>query len=1225
MFIARLLFTFILLTILTNNVNGQQKPLVFENLTIDDGLSMNTVNCITQDKQGYLWFGTNDGLNRFDGYNFYILRNQKNNPNSLSNSYITDLAIDNAGNIWIATNNGGLNKLDIKTEKITVFDASPNKANSLSGNSIVKIYIDKLERIWLTTPGSGLNLLDGRTNTISIFKNDPNNSKSISSNHITAVYQDKDENLWVGTSNGLNLFDEKSKNFSLKPITNTGKDLISSILEDKNGTFWITTKETLCKYDKKTDSFFSYSIPVIDEVANTIYTACADALGFIWIGTTKGLLQFDPKTEQFTHYQKDKNTSLGLNSDFIHEIFFDYTGTMWLGTLDGGVNKFDPISKRFLTTNSKPYEKYSSNNSVVAIVEDLTETLWVSKLDELRQYKTKNSPPIIFHPNPKISPELTGKRIRSFFATSSGLLWIGTDKGLSAYDTKLEKFITDTLNLPPILQTLRITRIYQDSKDKLWLGSQNTGVYLFDPKSLSLSIYEKDSKEAKNRLSSNRIIDICEDKTGKIWIATINGLCSYDPTINAITKIYLNDLENPNSIISNQINSVFSDKDGVLWLGTNNGLNKFDPQKEQFSTPLDNNKLPNNHIYGILQDSQECLWLSTNRGLVKYNPKNNQFWTYDANDGLQSNEFNYGAYFKSSSGEMFFGGINGFNRFYPEEIKNNLFIPNIVLTDFKILDENAKIISNKKFLPSSYQLNLNYNENFLFFEFSALNFTHPEKNNYLYKLEGLEKQWSTYDNKQRFAKYSRLAPGDYTFQVIGSNNDDLWNQNGVAIKIHISPPFWQTNGAYLFYLVFSISSIYGIHRYNLNLVEVRNKQLEKKVEERTSEIDKQREVLAKKNQELAKNYAELLELNQKANRIFAALSEALPGTTLDGKYRLEEKIGTGGFGAVYRAVNLNINREVAIKVFSPSPGNDSVENLARFQQEAISTCRVNHLNAVAVLDSGISSEGIPYLVMELLQGQTLKMELRTKGKLTLERCAEIIVPICKVLEKAHATGLLHRDIKPDNIFLHQSSEGEIVKVVDFGIAKLINAPDNLADGLANDLTKTGGLIGTPIYMAPERLMLKSYNESSDIYSLGVMIYQMLSGQFPFVGNLASFYDIKTAHLLQIPKSLKSFNPNIDEKLESIVLKTLNKNPEQRATLKEVGEVFSEIAKTSITLSTNIAKTESLEKINTKTSTVASESATIIISENKSKNKPKPETEKITPSEQITLRKEDSKN
>jgi len=413
-FIARLLFTFILLTILTNKVNGQPKPVVFEHLTIDDGLSMNTVNSIIQDKQGYLWFATNDGLNRFDGYNFYILKNQKNNPNSLSNNYVTDLAIDNAGNIWIATNKGGLNKLDIKTEKITVFNSTPNKPNSLSGNAILKIYIDKIGRIWIATPGSGLNSLDELTNTVSIFKNDPNNPNSISSNHITAIYQDKDKNLWVGTNNGLNLFDEKSKSFSLKTIP-SDDNTISSIVEDINGTLWITTKDTLCKYDKKTDSFFCYPIPVIDEVAKTIYTASADPFGFIWIGTTKGLLQFDPKAEQFIHYQKDKNTSSGLNSDFIRKIFFDYTGTMWLATLDGGVSKFDPMSKQFLTTTSTPNNLYSSNNSVVAIAEDLTETLWISQLDELRQYKSKNSPPIIFHPNPKLSPELANKRIRSLF------------------------------------------------------------------------------------------------------------------------------------------------------------------------------------------------------------------------------------------------------------------------------------------------------------------------------------------------------------------------------------------------------------------------------------------------------------------------------------------------------------------------------------------------------------------------------------------------------------------------------------------------------------------------------------------------------------------------------------------------------------------------------------------------------------------------------------------
>lgn len=321
-----------------------------------------------------------------------------------------------------------------------------------------------------------------------------------------------------------------------------------------------------------------------------------------------------------------------------------------------------------------------------------------------------------------------------------------------------------------------------------------------------------------------------------------------------------------------------------------------------------------------------------------------------------------------------------------------------------------------------------------------------------------------------------------------------------------------------------------------------------KLAEALKQIELSQQETLKKNEELAQKNNELIELHKKADRIFSALSEALPGTVLDGKYRLNEKIGSGGYGAIYKATHLAIMRDVAVKVFRPTTGNDSAEELARFQLEAVSTGRVNHPNAVQVLDSGISTDGIAYLVMELLVGHSLSSELARDKILSPQRCAQIILPVCEVLSKAHSMGIIHRDIKPDNIFLQQALEGEVVKVVDFGIAKIVDDSLNMNIG---DLTGKGGVIGTPVYIAPERFQLKTYDGKADVYSVGVMIYEMLCGQPPFEIWDGNYYSLMIKHLSQEPLPLRKLNASIPEKLELAVLKTLEKNPEQRCTAKEL--------------------------------------------------------------------------
>lgn len=1208
----RLTIVFLLLFAFINN--GSAQTLHFEHLTtVDTKLPSGTINSITQDKEGYLWFCTDNGLARYDGYNFYILKYKPGDPTSLSGSTITVLSIDSDGNLWIGTGRDGLNKYNIATNKITFFRKNAPKNQQLTNDSITAVLASKNKKVWIGTV-QGLHCLDENTNTITSFKNDPNNPSSISNDRITSIFYDSKSNLWIGTDNGLNLFDEKTnkfKRYNTSKDSKTTNNIIGNISEHPNGSLWVHNSYSLSKYDEENDNF-SQQFKLPPKAAsnnNYICSISCSPSGIIWVATkTNGLLSFDPRTETFHEYDPSSN----LSSSTIRTIFTDRLGILWVGTIDGGISKFDPLSNYFLTLKPEASEKtfLNPNNSVTAICEDSKGLLWVGTINGLYRY-SNNQLLRKFQDNPKDTNGLPSSTISKIIRGTSDLIWISTIDGLRVYDVKLEKFVTNEMNLPDAIRNSLHPSILLDSKNILWVGSPNNnkGLYSYDLSTKTLVNYLK-TPNSEGSISSNRIFNIYEDDVGNIWIATANGLNCYDREHKSFV-VYQNDPKDSKTINNDEVHYICKSKFGPLWIATSKGLNKMDIETHSFST-IPNIALLNDLIYTILEDEQGNLWMSSNQGLIKYNPITNNIRNYTETDGLQDNEFNYWSCYKSPSGEFFFGGVNGFNRFYPDKIKDNKNIPKIVISKLDILDGRAQPIESKYYLPTNSELSFPYNKNFFYIEFSALNFTHPEKNKYAVKMEGVDKEWINCDSTKRFAKYPNLQPGEYIFHVIGSNNDGLWNNEGVSLKITIFPPWWRTNLAYFSYLLILGSLLFAGHSYRLGLLTVRNQELEKKVKERTEELNLKNKQLEGKNRELAENYEDLLQLNRKANRIFAALSEALPGTILDGKYRLEDKIGAGGFGAVYRAMHLNIKRLVAVKIFSPSPGNDSVENLERFQREAISTCRVNHPNAVAVLDSGISNEGIPYLVMELLQGHTLKTELKRNGKLTLKRCAEITIPICKVLAKAHASGLVHRDIKPDNIFLHYTAEGELVKVLDFGIAKLIDIAGNEQSN--ENLTKTGGIIGTPIYMAPERFALKDYDGRSDIYSLGIMLYEMLSGRLPFQDQAGSLATIMTAHLSQDPQPIKDFTPQIPNKIETIVLATLKKQVEERPSLEEIAKIFAEVTGIEYKASSNIE--ENLLKPQRETSSIDVDQTTVVIAPTKAT----PNTDQIDASEQITLQR-----
>lgn len=1195
---------FLVLEIFSFSCNAQEIEIKFSHLSVAEGLSQSGVRAILQDKTGFMWFGTQDGLNRYDGYQFTVYRNQPGNPNTLSNNYITALCEDKAGNIWIGTRGGGLNKFDPVLQKYTVYrhnPQSPDSTNNVGGNNISVILLDQTNNLWIGTKDGGLTHYNVDEDRFTIYRPEKNNPNSLSGLDVTAIFQDKDGKLWIGTQNaGLNKFDPIKKEFTLfqhqeNNPNSLSKNSVWSIYQDDQEMLWIGTYEGgLNKLDLKTNTFTTYLADPNNPNSishNTISVIRADRRGVLWIGTYGGgLCRYDTKT--FTSYIPDPNSTTSLSAKVVYSIYEDRTGNIWIGTYNGGINKYNPNIKPFTTYRNNPNNPNSlSYNDVQAIYQDSKGFLWIGTYGGgLNCYDPGKKNFTTYRYNATTKNALTNDQIRAISGDKAGNIWIGTfGGGLNRYNPETKSFTAYHNNpkLPNSLSQDFIWSTYVDSEGTLWIGTRDNGLNRYNPQTDDFTVYRHNDK-LSNSLSHNWIYKIYQDSSNFMWIGTYGGgLNKFDPKTETFTT-YRNNPDKNNSLSSNLVLSIYQDKEGTLWIGTASGLNKFEPQTQTFQVIREKDGLPNDTIYGILEDDNNNLWLSTNNGICKFNPKTRKFRKYDLSDGLQSNEFNAACY-KSKNGEMFFGGINGLNRFFPDKIVDNPNIPSIVITEFKIFDKPFPIAEKKT-------LSLSYHENFFSFEFAALDYSAPEKNQYAYQMEGVSKAW-VYSGHRRYVSYTNLDAGEYTFKVKGSNNDGIWNENATTIKITIIPPIWKTWWAYLLYIVLIVGSSISIVQYRLLVLKRQNALLEAKVSERTQELSDrnqalidsevkiklQADELVKKNlaldkkfNELAKKNEELIASQKQAARIFSALAEALPGTVLDGKYQLDKKIGSGGFGAVFQATHLALNRAVAVKVFRPTPGNDTSESLVRFRLEGVSAIRVNHPNAVSVLDSGISLEGIAYLVMELLEGHTLKREISQQSILPIKRAAEILLPVCDVLDKAHSMGIIHRDIKPDNIFLHKNLADEIVKVVDFGIAKLIDETFEFDEDMQN-LTATGGLIGTPVYMSPERLQNLPYDGKSDIYSLGVVFYEMLCGRPPFFPQSNSTYDIFMViqnHINDLPPNPSKINPSISLEIEALILKTLAKDPILRPSAKELAQELA------ILFNINLSNVQSTNSINT---------------------------------------------
>jgi ligand-binding sensor domain-containing protein/signal transduction histidine kinase len=841
MFVALAVLSILFSPNFTTPALAQTGTVRFESLTTEEGLSQSTVHTILQDQQGFMWFGTEEGLNKYDGYQFTVYKHDSDDSKTLVDNLIQTIAQDSQGGIWIGTSSG-LDRFDPKTGTFLHYPQDLAGGSDLSGQSISAILQDRSGTLWVGTAGGGLAAVDLAAHHSVLFQHSSEGPQSLSGNSIEAIYEDRTGELWVGTDNGLDHFDRASGKFSpsfsqaVPGSAFIGNAAVYTLAEDGGGAVWIGTSAGLYKWDRDANHLSVYRHDPEDPVSlsdDAVTRILEDTRGALWIGTRTGLDLFDPTHNSFISYVHDPNDPYSLASNSVRSIYEDRSGVLWIGT-SGGLNKYARSTQKFdLFQHTPGLSNTLSDNNIWAIDEDHLGNLWVGTFFAgLDRLNPTTGAVTVYQNNPSDPTSLSSNEVRALLEDHAGNLWIGMERGgLARFDPETGTFIAYQHNdaEPGSLSNNDVFSIFEDRAERLWIGTQRGGLNRFDPASGTFIHYQYDANDPKS-LSDNQVRAIQEDHNGVLWIATFGGVDLWDGKSNHFT-VYRHDPKDASSLSSDEVSCIFEDQEGNVWVGTfGGGLNRFDRATRSFTHYTEKNGLPDDTVYGILADPGGDLWLSTNKGLARFDPLTQVFRNYDVSDGLQGDQFNPGASFQGKDGQMFFGGTQGLNAFLPQQVKDNLIPPPVVITAVK--KYNQTIQTNPA--PNAI-IPLSYRDNFISFEFAALDYNTPEKNQYAYMLEGIDKDWISAGTR-RYASYTNLQGGDYIFRVKASNNDGIWNEQATTLFIHITPPFWQTWWFIGIIGLVAVAGSIGGYRLRVRDIQARNRELSKRVEQRTHEL-----------------------------------------------------------------------------------------------------------------------------------------------------------------------------------------------------------------------------------------------------------------------------------------------------------------------------------------------------------------------------------------------------
>lgn len=837
----------------------------FSHLGLDQGLSQGFVNCILQDRRGFIWLGTQDGLNRYDGYSVTVFKSDPDDARSLRSSAVWALAETRDGALWVGTDGGGLNRFDPATETFTAFGHDPRAPTSLSSDRLRTLLEDADGMLWVGTDGGGLNRFDPRTRVATRFRHDPRVPTSLSSDRVRSVVRDRTGRIWVGTDGGgLSRLDPARGEFTVfrhdpADARSLGDDRVRSVYEDREGRIWVATYDHgLNRLDPAGSSFARYEADPRDprSISNDrVRAVLQDRSGAIWVGTDGGLNEWNPATGAFARYRHVATDPFSLSVDRVLSLFEDRGGVLWVGTQGGGASRWNLATSAFGVVRAEAEALSSlSNNDVWAVATDTAGAVWIGTYAGLNRYDRAAGTFTVFRHDPARPASLSDDRVMSLAVDGEGTVWAGTlEGGLNRLERGRSAFVRyrHMGAARPGLSGDRITAVLPWPSGEVFVGVYRGGLNRLDPRTGRVEVYRADPAVPRS-LSSDDVIALAPESSGKLWVGTDGGgLNLFDPRTGTATA-YRRDPTVPASLSQDVVFAVHEDANRDVWVGTQGaGLNRWAFSDRQagrvaFQHYTQRQGLANDTVYGILEGGPAELWMSTNRGLSRLDRRTGAFRNFDTTHGLQGNEFNAGAHHRGRDGELFFGGTSGLSLFHPSRVRSNEHRPPLAITSFQRLGERVRLD------PAAQEVVISHRDYVVSFEFAALDFTAPERNRYAYRLEGLDRDWIDLGAGRR-ATYTNLAPGRYVLRARGSNNDGLWNDEGVALRVAVRPPPWRTTWAYLLYglaVAGSLRAYVRAQRRRLEREAEYSRRLEREVAERTRELAERNEELQTLNRRL---------------------------------------------------------------------------------------------------------------------------------------------------------------------------------------------------------------------------------------------------------------------------------------------------------------------------------------------------------------------------------------
>jgi ligand-binding sensor domain-containing protein len=801
-----------------SNLVAQNEQYHFRHFSREQGLSQVAGQSLSQDTLGFLWIGTQDGLNRFDGYRFKVFRNDRDNKNTLSSNFVWCTLHDKAGTLWVGTRRG-LNRFDAEHESFVSYVNNPLDSSSIPSDVVLSLFQDREKRYWVGT-AKGLCLFDPRSGKFVQLRN----KSGPNTIDVRCVYQDNRGRILAGTRMGVVEIDPVSLTFAL---LKTGlsdepalKGMIFRILHDSRNRLWACTyRSGLLMIDEKENVHTFYNDPANPTALSSddVRTICEDSKGNIWVGTANGLNRYLEASKNFLQIRKVPGDQTSLSDNSIESLFEDNSGLLWIGTRNGGLNLLDPKTLSFHHYKKTEEKSLLSDKPIRAMHEDGRHTgkIWIGFEGGGVGLFDRTTGDVQRFVHEKTSNSLSNDFVWHITEDADYNLWIATDNGLDILNPERTEFRNLQLSQVDLNANL-VNCTFRTRDNNLWFGTW-AGLFMYDVKTHSLTQY-KNKTDDPSSLSQNTVLCMYEDDAGQLWVGTNGGGINIFDRAKKTFRALKNIRGNSSSLSNNDVQCIFEDSKKRIWVGTNGGLNRYNADTENFKVYLKKDGLSNDFVFGILEDASGALWFSTNEGLNKIDPETETIARYNSWDGLQSDEFYTGAYVKDSQGYMYFGGANGFNAFHPDSIKPNPLPPKVLLTDFLLFNKSRPM---EKSITHQKEINLQYTDYIFGFEFSALNFRQPEKNRFQYMLKGFDKDWINSTESGRLATYTNVPPGSYTFLVRASNNDGLWNPTPAYVRVVITPPWWKTWWAIALQVIAGLSLAWAAVNYRIRQIKMK--------------------------------------------------------------------------------------------------------------------------------------------------------------------------------------------------------------------------------------------------------------------------------------------------------------------------------------------------------------------------------------------------------------------